>query len=577
MEFANHAIFISALLVVASVLASLIANRTGAPLLLVFLAIGMLAGEDGPGGIKFHSFQAAYLVGNVALAVILFDGGMRTHTETFRVGLRPALSLATLGVVLTAAAVGAAATWALDMDWRQGMLIGAIVGSTDAAAVFSLLHSRGMRLKQRVGATLEIESGCNDPMAVFLTLVFIEAVKTKGQSLGYGVLVDFVYQFGIGAAMGVLGGKLLALMIERVSLTLGLYPLLAAAGGLSIYGATVVADGSGFLAIYLAGLMLGNSRVHAVGSILKVHDGLAWLAQIGMFLMLGLLVTPSELVPSVLEALFISLILIFLARPIAVWVALLPFKFPWREQAFIAWVGLRGAVPIVLATFPVLGGLEDAQIFFNVAFFVVLTSFAIQGWTVAPLATWFRLKLPAEHVPLFSESLVVPGKTGLRLLGWRVSANSEAVGHRVGELPLPADARVAAMYRDGRALDNIGHAEVAAGDLLYVITGDHEIPVLERLFVPAEDFEETEQAQYYGSFTLSAEATLGDIAEVYGVPVPESLRARTLAQYMDWRFRGRTVIGDSVRLGPMELVVRELDGPKITKVGVRITDRRGRS
>ncbi len=573
MEFANHAILICALLVVASILASLIANRTGAPLLLVFLAIGMLAGEDGPGGIRFHDFQAAYLVGNLALAVILFDGGMRTHTETFRVGLRPALSLATLGVVLTAAVVGAAATWALDLDWRQGMLIGAIVGSTDAAAVFSLLHSRGMRLKQRVAATLEIESGCNDPMAVFLTLVFIEAVKTDGVSLGYGVLVDFAFQFGIGTATGVLGGKLLALLIERVSLTLGLYPVLAAAGGLSIYGATVLLGGSGFLAIYLAGLVLGNSRVHAAGNILKVHDGLAWLAQIGMFLMLGLLVTPGDLVPSAVEALFIALVLIFLARPVAVWLSLLPFKFPWREQLFVAWVGLRGAVPIVLATFPVLGGVEDAQIFFNVAFFVVLTSLAIQGWTVAPLAQWLRLKLPAEHAPLFSESLVVPGKSGLRMLGWRVSAESEAVGHRVGQLRLPADARVAAMFRDGQALDDIGNAEVAAGDLLYVITGDHEIPLLERLFVPADDIEETEQAQYYGSFTLTAEATLGELSEVYDVPVPASLRARTLAQYLDWRFRGRTVVGDSVRLGPIELVVRELDGRRITKVGVRILPR----
>jgi cell volume regulation protein A len=573
-EFANQAILVCALLVVASVLASLIANRTGAPLLLVFLAIGMLAGEDGPGGIRFHDFQAAYIVGNVALAVILFDGGMRTHTETFRVGLRPALSLATLGVLLTSAGVGTAATWALDLDWWQGMLIGAIVGSTDAAAVFSLLHSRGMRLKQRVGATLEIESGCNDPMAVFLTLVFIEAVKTSGQSFGWGVAGDFALQFGIGAALGLLGGRLLALMIDRVSLTLGLYPLLAAAGGLSIYGATVLAGGSGFLAIYLAGLALGNSRVHAAGNILKVHDGLAWLAQISMFLMLGLLVTPSDLVPSALEALFISLILIFAARPVAVWLSLLPFKFPWREQLFIAWVGLRGAVPIVLATFPVLGGAQNAQIYFNVAFFVVLTSLAIQGWTVAPLARWLRLKLPAEHAPLFSESLVVPGKSGLRLLGWRVSPESEAVGRRVGQLSLPMDARVAAVFRDGVALDDIGHAQVAAGDLLYVITGDHEVPVLERLFVPADDIEETEQARYYGSFILTAEATMGEIAEVYGVAVPESLRARTLAQYLDWRFRGRTVIGDSVRLGPMELVVRELDGRRITKVGVRILARK---
>ncbi|HWQ40235.1 MAG TPA: potassium/proton antiporter [Burkholderiales bacterium] len=574
MEFANQAIFVGALLVVSAVLASLIANRTGAPLLLVFLAVGMLAGEDGPGGIRFHNFDAAYIVATVALAVILFDGGVRTHTDTFRVGLRPALSLATLGVILTAGTVGAAAAWVLDMDWMQGMLIGAIVGSTDAAAVFSLLHARGMRLKQRVGATLEIESGCNDPMAVFLTLVFIEAINTGGRSLGIGVLGELIVQFGIGAGVGLLGGKLLAALIERVSLTLGLYPLLAAAGGLCIYAATVLVEGSGFLAIYLAGLVLGNSRVHAIDNILKVQDGLAWLAQITMFVLLGLLVTPSALVPSAMDALFIALVLIFVARPLAAWLSLLPFKFPWREQLFIAWVGLRGAVPIVLAIFPVLGGLEEAQIYFNVAFFVVLTSLIIQGWSVAPLAAWLRLKLPTEHEPLFSERLIVPGKAGLRLLAWRVSPASEAIGRKVAHLELPADARVAAVFRDGRALDDIGHAQVAAGDLLYVITGDHEIPVLERLFVPADDFEETEQAQYYGSFTLTGEATLGELAEVYGVAVPESLRARTLAQYLDWRFRGRTVVGDRMRLGPLELVVRELEGRKITKVGVRIAAER---
>jgi cell volume regulation protein A len=571
-HFADQAIFVCALLIAVSVLASRLASHTGAPLLLVFLAVGMLAGEDGPGGIRFHDFHAAYIVGSVALALILFDGGMRTHTETFRVGLRPAVSLATVGVMVTAATVGAAATWALDMDWRQGMLIGAIVGSTDAAAVFSLLHARGMRLKQRVGSTLEIESGCNDPMAVFLTLVFIEAVRTTGQSLGAGLVTEFILQFGIGAGIGLLGGRLLALLIDRVSLTVGLYPLLAAAGALCIYGATVLIGGSGFLAIYLAGLVLGNSRVHAIGNILKVQDGLAWLAQITMFVLLGLLVTPSELVPSALEAVFIALVLIFVARPVAVALSLLPFKFPWREQLFISWVGLRGAVPIVLATFTVLGGLEEAQIYFNVAFFVVLTSLVIQGWTLAPLATWLRLKLPKEHGPLFSENLVVPGKTDLRMLGWRVSADSEAVGRRVGQLNLPPGARIAAVFRDGDPLDNIGQVQVNAEDLLYVITGDTDVPELERLFVPADDFEETEQARYFGSFILSADATLGELAEVYDVPVPQALRSRTLGQYLDWRFRGRAVLGDSVRLGRMELVVRELDGRKITKVGVRIVE-----
>ncbi|HZP94517.1 MAG TPA: potassium/proton antiporter [Burkholderiales bacterium] len=570
MEFSDHAIFVCSLLALASILASPVAHRTGAPLLLVFLGIGMLAGENGPGHIHFHNFEATYLVGTVALAVILFDGGMRTHTETFRVGLRPALSLATLGVVLTAGAVGAAAAWALDMDWMQGMLLGSIVGSTDAAAVFSLLHARGMRLKQRVGATLEIESGCNDPMAVFLTLVFIEAVKTQGGNLGVATVLQFAREFGLGAVLGLTGGRLLARLIGRVELTPGLYPLLAAAGGLGIYAGTLLAGGSGFLAIYLAGIVLGNSRVHSAGTIFKVHDGLAWLAQITLFLLLGLLVTPRALLPSALEALLIALVLIFVARPFATWICLLPFRFPWREQLFIGWVGLRGAVPIVLATFPVLGGLPDAQIYFNVAFFVVLTSLAIQGWTVAPLAQRLGLMLPPAHAPLFSEMLEVPGQTGLRMLAWHVNAESPALGRQVSQLPLPEGVRVAAVFRNAAALEAIGHVEIAAGDLLYVITRDEDVPVLERLFVPEDAAEESAQAQYFGSFTLSGEARLGDIAEVYGVEVPQAIHALTVSEYLDRRFRGRAVVGDRLRLGAMELVVREVEGRRVTRIGVRV-------
>ncbi|MGD8789661.1 MAG: potassium/proton antiporter, partial [Burkholderiales bacterium] len=370
MDFANHAVLIGAVLVMLSILASVVSQRTGAPLLLVFLAIGMVAGEEGAGGISFHNFHAAYLVSTIALAVILFDGGMRTRAESSRVGLRPALSLATVGVMLTTGIVGLAASWLLDFDWRQGLLVGAIVGSTDAAAVFSLLHSRGMHLKQRVGTTLEIESGCNDPMAVFLTLVFVAAVQTGAESLGLSVVVDFFYQFGLGALIGLGGGRALAWLISRVNLTVGLYPLLAAAGGLTIYGATTVAGASGFLAIYVAGLVLGNTRLHAANNIRRVHDGLAWLSQITLFLMLGLLVTPSILFSTWHVGLLVAAVLIFVARPVAVWISLLPFYFPWREQVFIGWVGLRGAVPIVLATFPVLGGVANGHLYFNVAFFV---------------------------------------------------------------------------------------------------------------------------------------------------------------------------------------------------------------
>src|SRR3990170_3962706 len=295
MEFWNLAILVGALLLLVSIVASDISSRMGAPLLLVFLAMGMLAGEDGPGGIKFDDFDVSYLVGTLALAVIIFDGGMRTRRETFRVALWPAASLATLGVVVTAALVGAFAAWVLGLRWLEGMLVGAIVGSTDAAAVFALLRHAGTSLQERVAATLEIESASNDPMAIFLTVAVLELLAAGRSGFDVSVLVTFALQFGVGAALGLAGGRALVWLINRLTLATGLYPLLAMSGGLFIFALAAQLGGSGFLAVFLAGALLGNSRMQAAQNILRVHDGLAWLSQIVLFLILGLLLTPSEL------------------------------------------------------------------------------------------------------------------------------------------------------------------------------------------------------------------------------------------------------------------------------------------
>ncbi len=574
MDFANHAVLIGAVLVMLSILASVVAQRTGAPLLLVFLGIGMMAGVEGPGGIQFESFSSAYLVGTIALAVILFDGGMRTRAESSRVGLRPALSLATLGVMLTTDTIGLAVSWLLNFDWRQGLLIGAIVGSTDAAAVFSLLHSRGMHLKQRVGTTLEIESGCNDPMAVFLTLLFVSAVQTGAETITLSVLGDFVYQFGLGAVIGLGGGRALAWLISRINLTVGLYPLLAAAGGLTVYGATTIAGASGFLAIYVAGLVLGNTRLHAANNIRRVHDGLAWLSQITLFLMLGLLVTPSALFATWHVGLLVAGVLMFVARPLAVWISLLPFYFPWREQVFIGWVGLRGAVPIVLALFPMLGGVDDGQLYFNIAFFVVLASLLIQGWTVAPLAEKLQLRLPREHAPYYSESLEVPGQPDLMIVGYRIASDSPAVGHNVGKLMLPEDVRVVAAFREGKAIEALAHFAVDENDLLYVITPPEHAHLVDQLLVPLDEAEEHEQAEYFGSFTLNGDARMQEVADVYGASLPPLAKELTLAEFLEKHFHQSCVVGDRALLGPVELVVREASDGKVGKVGVRVLRRR---
>ncbi|WP_066158065.1 potassium/proton antiporter [Hydrogenophaga pseudoflava] len=407
LDFLALPLLVAAALVFVSVLAGVVSTRVGFSFLLVFLLAGILAGQDGPGGLVFNDFRLSFWVGNIALAVILLDGGLRTDFDTFRTGLKPSLLLATLGVVLSAGITGAAARWLLDLSWPMALLVGAIVGSTDAAAVFALLKSSGVRLNERVAATLEIESGMNDPMAVYLTLALIGVVlaaSTAGSGAGLSaleVLRSLALQFGWGGALGLGAGFAMAELLKRLGRGEdgggGIRALLLVSGGLTVFAATTWLGGSGFLAVYAMGVIAGNRARRQVRSTLSAMDGYAWLSQAGMFLLLGLLATPSQLLPTLLPGLGVSLVLMLVARPLAVALCLVPLRFPPREIVFISWVGLRGAVPIVLAMFPLMAGVPGAQTFFNVAFVVVLTSLLLQGSTIAWSARRLGLALPEPN------------------------------------------------------------------------------------------------------------------------------------------------------------------------------------
>ena len=433
LDFLALPLLTASALLLLSLVAGLFSARLGFSFLLVFLVAGMLLGENGPGGVVFEDFRLAFWVGNVALAVILLDGGLRTRYATFRTGLRPSLLLATAGVAVSAALTGLGAWLLLDLDWRLALLLGAIVGSTDAAAVFALLQTSGVRLNERVASTLEIESGLNDPMAVFLTLALIGlamAPDTGAARLGWAPLLALVQQFGWGLMLG--GGlgwaladglRLLARLTRPGS---GVRALLLLSAGMAVFALTTWVGGSGFLAVYIFGLVVGNRARGSVAPALQAMDGYAWMAQAGMFLLLGLLVTPTEALRTLLPALGVAAVLMLVARPLAVWLCLLPFRFPPREVAFIAWVGLRGAVPIVLAVFPVMAGVDGAKTFFNVAFVVVLASLLLQGTTLPWAARRTGVALPDRDDPVAARQVYgdfeVPANTPMaalcRFYGW---------------------------------------------------------------------------------------------------------------------------------------------------------------
>lgn len=566
LDTVSIAILLGSLLVLAGILSSLVALRFGAPLLLVFLLVGMLAGEGGPGGVKFDDVRTAYTVGSIALALILFDGGLRTKLATFRNVLAPSVMLATAGVLITTLLTAPVAKLALGVGWIQALLVGAMVASTDAAAVFLLINAGGLRLRSRVRATLEVESGTNDPFAVFLVLLLVE-ILLAGDSSWSHIAVVLFRDTVFGCIIGVGGGRIITWVLNRLTLAQGLHAPFVAVSAVVVFAFGNAVHTSGFLAVYLAGLVVGNRQTRAHNSVIVFLDAVTWLAQIVMFVLLGLLVWPQRLADSLIGAVVVALVLMFIARPVAVFLCLAPFKYPWREKVFISWVGLRGAVGIFLASIPMLVGMPAAYMFFDVAFVVVLLSLLVQGWTVAFAARKLDISFTrSDPVPRRIE-LDLPGQLAREIVGYPVPANSPFLRRGL----IPNWARPTLVIRKEEILTPAEADPVQEGDYVYLLAPPEKAQALDRFFVNMPPPARPDPA-LLGDFFVTGTATLGALADIYGLQVAADHTEVSLAEFFTENLGRRAKEGDIVQLGPIALLAHKVEKGHVTTVGLRLAE-----
>lgn len=573
MDAVNLTILVAGVLLFFSIIATQLSVRSGAPILLVFLLLGMLAGEDGILGIQFNNPDVALLIGSVALIVILFDGGLRTQPERFRVALGPAAVLASLGVIITCIITGIGAAYLFGLSWVEGLLLGAILGSTDAAAVFSIFQSQGLRIKERVSATLEIESGSNDPMAVMLTITLVSILASPDLGFSWLAVLSLIQQAVVGATLGYLGGRAFVKVSRMVHIHASFFPLLAVGGSILTYGLTSELGGSGFLAVYLMGYIVGNApKLPQVHNILRVHDGLAWLSQIVMFLMLGLLMTPSNLLDIAIPALLLAAVLILVARPVAVLISLAPFHFPWRDRIFIAWVGLRGAVPIVLALFPWIAGLENQALYFEIAFFIVLVSLIVQGWSILPFARKLGLEVPPEAEPNSRTPLesVTTKNAILEIATFEIEDDTPACDLYWNDISIHEPVEFMGLIRKGEWLRTIANPKLQAGDTVLVLTRSEDIPRISDVLASNGTGKRLTKKTFFGDFVLNADSTVADLSQFYVLPETNVKPEDTIAGLFSHQFRRRVVVGDHIVIGSLMLTARDVaeDGT-IRKVGVK--------
>jgi len=517
-------ILVAGVLLVLGIASSKLSTRLGMPVLVLFLLVGMLAGSEGIGGLEFENYRLAHAIGTLALVMILFDGGLGTSLAAIRVAWKPSILLATVGVLVTAVITGLAASWILNITLLEGLLLGSIVGSTDASAVFATLRWGGVSLPRRMAAVLEVESASNDPMAIFLTVGCIE-VLLGNVPLGPGLLGLLVWQMSVGSVVGLLGGYAAVEVANRIELgAAGLYPVLMSAVCLFIYGLAAQLGGSGFLAVYLAGVVIGNRRLMFQRSIRRFHDALSWLSQIVMFVSLGLLCFPSRLLDVSGKALLVGAVLILVARPVAVLISAAPFRFTWRELTLLSWVGLKEAVPNTLATFPLMLSTADhtlqASLLFDVVFFIVVVSAVIQGTSLTPVARWLGLERPRDPEPPVTLEISSLRQVDGEVVDFSIGEDSRAAGRLVKDLALPGGVVIALIARGDQIIPPQGTTRIHAGDHVILVMRSGTQPLVNQVFGRDPDTRGTIPKAV--EFPFRGSTTVGELQEFYSIQIDAS-------------------------------------------------------
>ncbi len=569
----DSVILVTGLFLLLGIVSSKVSARLGVPVLVLFLLLGMLSGSEGIGGLDFADYRLAHAIGTLALAMILFDGGLSTSLTAIRTVWKPSVLLATWGVLVTAVITGLAAAWILQVSLLEGFLLGSIVGSTDAAAVFAVLRSRGVGLPKRIAHVLEVESASNDPMAIFLTIGCIEVLLGNVEP-GPGLLRLFAAQMLIGGLCGVLGGYIAGWVVNRIELeSSGMYPVLISAFCLLTYGLAVQFGGSGFLAVYMAGVVVGNRPLVFQRGIRLFHDAIAWLSQILMFVVLGLLCFPSRLLDVAGKALLISVVLIFVARPIAVVLSTFPFRFHWKELTFMSWVGLKGAVPITLATFPLMFGTPEnplqAPLLFDVVFFIVVVSLTLEGTTLAPLARRLGLERPRDPAPPVTLEISSLRHVQGEIVDYAIGEDSRAAERMVKNLALPEGAVIAMIARGDHIIPPQGNTVVRAGDHVILVLRPGMQPMVNQIFGRNPDVRGIIPPTL--EFPLRASTTVAELEEAYGVRIntpPQCSLAEVIRNELG---DSEAPLGKAVRFGPIALrVLRHSGEGNIEIVGMAI-------